>query len=156
LDLLRLVPRSGCNWVLTHWGVFPCTIHIDALVPRRSITAGVPGPRRNADERDAGWFAPVATRRRTMLGAFLPLANGSQCSSGGRPPGPPGRPSVGGGARRGPSSRRWPSARRWPSSWVGWVGGWVTAPGSLVLVSGCAWQGELTLASLGLASVVGV
>ncbi len=26
--------------------------------------AGVPGPRRNADDCDAGWFAPVATRRR--------------------------------------------------------------------------------------------
>jgi hypothetical protein len=41
--------------------------------------AGVPGPRRNADECDAGWFAPVATRRRPNLrrlsGAF---AKGSQ------------------------------------------------------------------------------
>ncbi len=70
MGLFRLVPRSGCNWVLTHWGVFPCTIHIDALVPRRSITAGVPGPRRNADDRDAGWFAPVATRRRPNFAAF--------------------------------------------------------------------------------------
>ena len=30
----------------------------------------VPGPRRNADDRDAGWFAPVATRRRPILAAF--------------------------------------------------------------------------------------
>jgi hypothetical protein len=95
LGLLRLVPRSGCNWVLTHWGVFPCTIHIDALVPRRSITAGVPGPRRNADDRDAGWFAPVATRRRPMLARLRrasPVAR--SVYPGGRPPGPPERPSV--------------------------------------------------------------
>ena len=32
--------------------------------------AGVPGPRRNADDCDAGWFAPVATRRRPMLSPF--------------------------------------------------------------------------------------
>ena len=32
--------------------------------------AGVPGPRRNADECDAGWFAPVATRRRPLLADF--------------------------------------------------------------------------------------
>jgi hypothetical protein len=32
--------------------------------------AGVPGPRRNADDCDAGWFAPVATRRRPIFGAF--------------------------------------------------------------------------------------
>ena len=32
--------------------------------------AGVPGPRRNADDCDAGWFAPVATRRRSIFGAF--------------------------------------------------------------------------------------
>src|SRR5262249_26499411 len=31
--------------------------------------AGVPGPRRNADDCDAGWFAPVATRRRPIFGA---------------------------------------------------------------------------------------
>ena len=38
-----------------------------ALVPRWGTVAGVPGPRRSADERDAGWFAPVATRRRPFL-----------------------------------------------------------------------------------------
>ncbi len=47
-------------------------MHTGALVPRRGTTAGVPGPRRNADECDAGWFAPVATRRRSMLGLFGP------------------------------------------------------------------------------------
>jgi len=65
-----------------------------------------------------------------MLGAFLPLANGSQYSSGGRPPDPR-RPSVGvvlavglplavgllGGARR------WASARRGFLS--GGLGGWL-------------------------------
>jgi hypothetical protein len=56
-----------------------------ALVPRRSTTAGVPGPRRNADECDAGWFAPVATRRRSTLRAFWALAGGSQCFPGGIP-----------------------------------------------------------------------
>src|SRR5437868_455047 len=59
-----------------------------ALVPRRSTTAGVPGPRRNADECDAGWFAPVATRRRLVLRALGPFAEGSQCFPGGIPPDP--------------------------------------------------------------------
>jgi hypothetical protein len=38
--------------------------------PAGAPIAGVPGPRRSADECDAGWFAPVATRRRSMLGLF--------------------------------------------------------------------------------------
>jgi hypothetical protein len=38
-----------------------------ALVPRWGTVAGVPGPRRSADECDAGWFAPVATRRRPFF-----------------------------------------------------------------------------------------
>src|SRR6266571_4319203 len=42
-----------------------------ALVPRRGTVAGVPGPRRSADECDAGWFAPVATRRRSIFSASL-------------------------------------------------------------------------------------
>ncbi len=75
--------------------LIPCTIHIDALVPRRSITAGVPGPRRNADDRDAGWFAPVATRRRPMLGAFWPLAGAHSASPGGRPRAPRGPLGIG-------------------------------------------------------------
>src|SRR5580704_8768218 len=36
--------------------------------PAGAPIAGVPGPRRSADECDAGWFAPVATRRRSMFG----------------------------------------------------------------------------------------
>src|ERR1700753_3907158 len=64
----RTDPRWARNWVLTHTGGFPCSIHIGALVPRRGTAAGVPGPRRNADECDAGWFAPVATRRRSISG----------------------------------------------------------------------------------------
>jgi hypothetical protein len=40
--------------------------------PAGAPIAGVPGPRRSADECDAGWFAPVATRRRSMLGVFIP------------------------------------------------------------------------------------
>jgi len=44
-----------------------------ALVPRRSTCAGVPGPRRSADECDAGWFAPVATRRRSSFSGKLLL-----------------------------------------------------------------------------------
>src|SRR6185312_17142169 len=78
---------------------------------------------------------------------------------GGRPPGPPGGPLWGVvlvvGLLLAVGLLWWCSplgfCSPWPSSRVGWV----TAPGSLVLVPGCAWQGELTLALLGLASVVG-
>src|SRR5579859_1246831 len=95
--------------------------------------AGVPGPRRNADDCDAGWFAPVATRRRPMLGPLpgaspmarsIPrgddppnppeppyarpppggLADGSQYPPGGRPPEPPGA-ALCPAPSRGP--RRW-------------------------------------------------
>jgi hypothetical protein len=87
---LSAVPRSGCNWVLTHRGVFACSIHSGALVPRRSTIAGVPGPRRNADDRDAGWFAPVATRRRPIFAALCAASRGARGAfPGGRPPGPP-------------------------------------------------------------------
>ena len=51
--------------------------------------AGVPGPRRNADDCDAGWFAPVATRRRSSSAPFRRLRHGSQYLPGGRPPGAP-------------------------------------------------------------------
>jgi len=52
--------------------------------------AGVPGPRRNADDCDAGWFAPVATRRRPMLGPFSGPHRGLAISSrGDDPPEPP-------------------------------------------------------------------
>src|SRR5580700_2077653 len=40
--------------------------------PAGAPIAGVPGPRRSADECDAGWFAPVATRRRSMFGGLRP------------------------------------------------------------------------------------
>src|SRR5580658_3613137 len=87
---LSAVPRSGCNWVLTHRGVFACSIHSGALVPRRSTIAGVPGPRRNADDRDAGWFAPVATRRRPIFAALCAASRVARGAfPGGRPPGPP-------------------------------------------------------------------
>jgi hypothetical protein len=49
-----------------------------ALVPRRSTCAGVPGPRRSADECDAGWFAPVATRRRSSFSGKLLLPRGDR------------------------------------------------------------------------------
>src|SRR5580693_1140604 len=123
---LSAVPRSGCNWVLTHWGVFPCSIHIGALVPRRSAAAGVPGPRRNADDRDAGWFAPVATRRRPKLAAFARgFAYGSQCLSGGTTP------------RNPPRGPLWAAGfRRTPASLVGFPGG-----SFLLLPSpGCLWS----------------
>src|SRR5579859_7013628 len=63
--------------------------------------AGVPGPRRNADDCDAGWFAPVATRRRPMPG---PLPGASPMARsiprGDDPPNPPeppyARPPPGG------------------------------------------------------------
>jgi hypothetical protein len=57
--------------------------------------AGVPGPRRNADDCDAGWFAPVATRRRPIFVAFqapspwLAVSPGGTILPGGRPPGAP-------------------------------------------------------------------
>src|SRR5580698_8369019 len=76
---LSAVPRSGCNWVLTHWGVFACSIHSGALVPRRS-----------ADDRDAGWFAPVATRRRPIFAALCAASLWlAVLSRGGDPPEPP-------------------------------------------------------------------
>ena len=48
-------------------GVFGVTF-IPVLWSPAGASAGVPGPRRNADECDAGWFAPVATRRRSISG----------------------------------------------------------------------------------------
>jgi hypothetical protein len=91
------VPRLGKhprraeagNEVLTHKGGFRCTMHMVLWSPV-GAPAGVPGPRRNADECDAGWFAPVATRRRPNLRRPLGLLRyGSRCFSGGIPPGPP-------------------------------------------------------------------
>jgi hypothetical protein len=51
--------------------------------------AGVPGPRRNADDCDAGWFAPVATRRRPMLDPFGASPGARNPSRGDDPPEPP-------------------------------------------------------------------
>ena len=59
--------RFACSPVLTHKGGVRCNMFAGALVPRRGTDAGVPGPRRSADECDAGWFAPVATRRRSLF-----------------------------------------------------------------------------------------
>src|SRR5580704_3116806 len=114
---LSAVPRSGCNWVLTHWGVFACSIHSGALVPRRSTIAGVPGPRRNADDRDAGWFAPVATRRRPIFAALCAASLWlAVLSRGGDPPEPPAR--LGRRCRFSPLALCWPyhpsCALRWP------------------------------------------
>src|ERR1700735_2825098 len=82
------IPRWASRRVLTHKGGVPCNMHTGALVPRRSTAAGVPGPRRNADECDAGWFAPVATRRRSMLGPFSPRRRLAVLVPGGYPPDP--------------------------------------------------------------------
>ncbi len=62
-----MIRRFASNPVLTHMGAVRCNMLTGALVPRWGTVAGVPGPRRNADECDAGWFAPVATRRRPFL-----------------------------------------------------------------------------------------
>src|SRR5579859_3721586 len=53
-------------------GAVRCNMLTGALVPRWGTVAGVPGPRRSADECDAGWFAPVATRRRPFLPSHSP------------------------------------------------------------------------------------
>ena len=74
--LASLDPRFASNPLLTHMGEVRCNMLTGALVPRRGTVAGVPGPRRSADECDAGWFAPVATRRRSMSGAFGPADRG--------------------------------------------------------------------------------
>jgi hypothetical protein len=57
--------------------------------PAGAPIAGVPGPRRSADECDAGWFAPVATRRRFMFGGLRPPSRWLAVLPGGRPPGAP-------------------------------------------------------------------
>jgi hypothetical protein len=119
--------------------VFPCSIHIGALVPRRGTAAGVPGPRRNADDRDAGWFAPVATRRRPMLGPFSRgLRLGSQCFSGGDDPSQPPawHPAYGGFCRTpGPVGRLvlWVLVLSDAWFWVA-LGPWA--------VCTCIWGGE--------------
>src|SRR5215831_9241988 len=64
---LAVIRRFASNPLLTHMGEVRCNMLTGALVPRWGTVAGVPGPRRSADERDAGWFAPVATRRRPFI-----------------------------------------------------------------------------------------
>src|SRR5215472_6941447 len=59
--------------VLTHKGGFRCNMHTVLWSPV-GAPAGVPGPRRNADECDAGWFAPVATRRRPIFVGLWPTS----------------------------------------------------------------------------------
>jgi hypothetical protein len=166
---LSAVPRSGCNWVLTHRGVFACSIHSGALVPRRSTIAGVPGPRRNADDRDAGWFAPVATRRRPIFAALCAASRLARSAfPGGRPPGPPARlphrwrgsplalfwlgaglavgvvPSVGG-------ARRWPCSGWGRGSPLGLFPVWAGLAGGLVLAVGRVRRGPCSGWGRGLA-----
>src|SRR5215470_3228035 len=59
--------------VLTHKGGIRCNMHTVLWSPV-GAPAGVPGPRRNADECDAGWFAPVATRRRPIFVGLWPTS----------------------------------------------------------------------------------
>ena len=70
--------------------------------------AGVPGPRRNADDCDAGWFAPVATRRRSIFSAFQAPSPWLAVSPGGRPPEPPDGPPAPQAFTCGPGSGRHP------------------------------------------------
>jgi hypothetical protein len=63
--------RTALRNRLTRTGGFRCKLQAVLWSPV-GAPAGVPGPRRNADECDAGWFAPVATRRRSMFAARRP------------------------------------------------------------------------------------
>jgi hypothetical protein len=97
-----------------HRGGIRCSIQ-SVLWSPVGAPAGVPGPRRSADDCDAGWFAPVATRRRPMLGPFGPRRRLAVFARGGDPPEPPGgaptpvgvplRPSLGSGPSRPPEGR---------------------------------------------------
>jgi hypothetical protein len=74
--------------------------------------AGVPGPRRNADECDAGWFAPVATRRRPIFADFsVGFAMARGIFPGGYPR-TPCRPILAGCAPTGPEARTRCASRR--------------------------------------------
>jgi len=75
--------------------------------------AGVPGPRRNADECDAGWFAPVATRRRPIFGDIYRLRRPPWYFPG-CAPGPQAGPSSppGPGAATAPLAGPWPPCPR--------------------------------------------
>src|SRR5262249_59784391 len=76
------------NPVLTHKGGFRCNMHT-VLWCGVGAPAGVPGPRRNADECDAGWFAPVATRRRPIFIGLWPTSPWLAVFFRGDTPGPP-------------------------------------------------------------------
>src|SRR5262245_16309275 len=78
---LAIIHRFASNPVLTHMGEVRCNMLTGALVPRWGTVAGVPGPRRSADECDAGWFAPVATRRRPF--SVLPVTHGTDANHSG-------------------------------------------------------------------------
>jgi len=74
---------------LTRKGGFRCNMHMVLWSPV-GAPAGVPGPRRNADECDAGWFAPVATRRRSIFaGPVAGFAVARSVFPGGYPRNPP-------------------------------------------------------------------
>src|SRR5260370_9530506 len=72
LGLASHHPQIRFYPVLTHMGAVRGNMLTGALVPRWGTVAGVPGPRRRADESDAGGFAPVATPGRPFLPARLP------------------------------------------------------------------------------------
>src|SRR5262249_14546191 len=124
-----------------------------------------PGPRRNADDRDAGWFAPVATRRRPMLGPFGGLRLWlAVLFRGDDPPEPPAWPALEGGRGRRPGSGGGGLVlgEGWPCSGGGLggaaagvgrgVGGWVSV-GAVGLVqvhvggSGVGWSGCVAVSS---------
>jgi hypothetical protein len=85
--------------------------------------AGVPGPRRNADECDAGWFAPVATRRRPIFADFsVGFAMARGVFPGGYPRSPPvvlPSPAAPQGLTPGLAAPPY----RWPRAWLAAVRG---------------------------------
>src|SRR5262252_4899133 len=97
--------------VLTHKGGFRCNMHTVLWSPV-GAPAGVPGPRRNADECDAGWFAPVATRRRPIFVGLWPTSPWlAVFFPGGYPPDPR-SPSAHGAGLRPPPGPEAPYAGR--------------------------------------------
>src|SRR5580658_8749724 len=80
--------------------------------PAGAPTAGVPGPRRSADECDAGWFAPVATRRRSIFAVrWYRSRTLAGCTGTPQAPQSPGAPSAGStGTPQAPQAPGAPSA----------------------------------------------
>ena len=74
-----------CSWVVCSEGQIVVSFK-PVLWSPVGAPAGVPGPRRNADDCDAGWFAPVATRRRPIFGAFQAPSPWLAVSPGGTTP----------------------------------------------------------------------